>query len=133
MPTIRVRALTEPKPNYTEVPLVAHVGQQARGIKQFIGMRLDATLGEEFDHFIERANGKDKTEKRMSGGFRATGKDEEVDISHPEHAKHYRDALTDGDLLPADQATASWAGVTFNDPKAVKASDSDKPKGGFDK
>ena len=137
MQKIRVRALPAPRAGYTQVPQVVDVAAQERGLKRFVGWKHDPTLGVEFDHFVEQPDKTVKAEKRRSGGFVGTGVAEQVDVSEPEHAKHYRDALRDGDLLPADQATATWAGVPFTEPKKdappaepAAPAGSDKKKGG---
>ncbi len=113
MPTICVRALSKPREGCTEVPMVTHVAAHLQGTKRMVGFKHDATIGQLFDHHEDTPDGKGKTSRRMTGGFVAHAENETVDVTNPEHAKYYRDALTDGDLLPGDEATAKWAGVKF--------------------
>lgn len=72
-----------------------------QGIRKFIGRRHDRTLG--FPEYDENGN------KFMTGGWPATETPQEV----PERAE-YIQACRDGDLWPADEATARACGVKFD-------------------
>jgi hypothetical protein len=91
--TLRVRRKgTAMVPHYEAHPMV----------RRFHGWKFDDSLGEEFEH-------PEHKQKMRAGGF--ASHDEVIEV--PDTVE-YRRHLRDGDLWPADQATASLVGVKFD-------------------
>jgi hypothetical protein len=105
-------------------PLVPHYGAQAQGIRRYVGRRLDPSQGSLFEsrEIVKGPNGKPQlvTVTRRNAVFVPSAEPVmEVDETDP-HVSEYIRHMRDGDLLPADAATAKLAGVPF-DPKCSKS------------
>lgn len=71
-------------------------------VRRFHGWKFDPTLGEEFDH-------PEHKQRMRMGGF--AGHDNDIEV--PDTVE-YRRHLKDGDLWPANQATAQAVGLPFD-------------------
>lgn len=97
MPSIKVRA--------RGVALVPNYAHLFAGRKSFVGWEFDAKLGDPVEILDE--NGSPK--RVHPSGWRKLSSDVELDVSNSEFALEYRKHLANGDLFPADEATASFA------------------------
>jgi hypothetical protein len=78
-------------------------------VRKFHGWKFDPTVGEEFEH-------PEHKQVMRAGGF--VGHDLPIEV--PDTVE-YRRALRDGDLWPADQATAQAVGIPFDPTFGEKA------------
>lgn len=93
MAIIRVRLALRPDGS---VPMVQDYRALFAGVRRYIGMRLDASLG----------------------GFVASGDTIALNSAEP-HFNEYVRHMRDGDLVPADETSAMLAGVPFRADAAV--------------
>jgi hypothetical protein len=99
-------------------PMVPDYGSQAVGVRRYHGRRIDMTLGPLVEHeeMVRAPNGKQQVVKVMKRPAAFVPGDEpvfEIPSNTPYIAEYLRH-LRDGDLIPADEATAQFAGVSFD-------------------
>jgi hypothetical protein len=99
-------------------PMVPDYGSQAVGVRRYHGRRIDMTLGTLLEHeeMVRAPNGKQQVVKVMKRPAAFVPSDEpvfEIPSNTPYIAEYLRH-LRDGDLIPADEATAQFAWVQFD-------------------
>lgn len=91
-------------------PMVQDYRAMAGGVRRYLGMKHDPTLGKSFTDPLTNIT-------QNQGGWRTTG--EVIELPMDEHAMEYVRLVHEGTLIPADAATAEYCGVKLLAPKAA--------------